>query len=103
VPQPVLYTVEEAAEMLGVTVDFIRRRYQKGEIPHVRIGRYVKFSQANIDAIVDQFTVQPSAAPTPRRRRRRMADIDVSPAVSPETLKPLGPRRRAKIVKFPTE
>ena len=60
----------EAAAWLGVSTKWLQRRVQSGAIPHARFGKYVRFSQEHLDAIVAAGEPKPSmvAAPTAVRR-----------------------------------
>lgn len=39
-----LYTVDELAETLSVPKSWVYARTASNEIPHIRVGRYVRFS-----------------------------------------------------------
>lgn len=39
-----------AAELLGVPETWVRRQARENAIPHVRLGRYVRFDPATIEA-----------------------------------------------------
>ena len=41
------------ADMLGMTTDWIYREVRAGRLPHIRLGRYVRFRQESIDAWLD--------------------------------------------------
>ena len=45
-----LLTVEEVAERLGVTKDWVWAQARAGRIPHVRLGRYRRFREESIDS-----------------------------------------------------
>ena len=36
-------TVKQLAEMLGVPVSQVYRKTREGELPHIRIGKYIRF------------------------------------------------------------
>jgi excisionase family DNA binding protein len=44
-----LLTVDEVAERLGVTKDWVWAQARAGRIPHVRLGRYRRFREESID------------------------------------------------------
>jgi excisionase family DNA binding protein len=44
-----LLTVEEVAERLGVTKDWVWAQARAGRIPHVRLGRYRRFREEALD------------------------------------------------------
>ena len=50
-----LLTVEEVAERLGVTKDWVWAQARAGRIPHVRLGRYRRFREEAIDAWLRQL------------------------------------------------
>jgi excisionase family DNA binding protein len=50
-----LLTVDEVAERLGVTKDWVWAQARAGRIPHVRLGRYRRFREEAIDAWLEQL------------------------------------------------
>ena len=42
------------AAILGMTTDWIYREVRAGRLPHIRLGRYVRFRQESIDAWLDR-------------------------------------------------
>lgn len=44
-----LLTVEQVAELLGVTKDWVWAQTRAGRIPHVQLGRYRRFREEAID------------------------------------------------------
>jgi excisionase family DNA binding protein len=48
-----LYTVEEAAEKLGVKKSWLYERTRRAGLPHRRLGKYVRFSEADLSAIIE--------------------------------------------------
>ena len=58
VPLTVL-TESEAAERLGVTPYWLAAQARLGKVPHVRLGRYRKYSEEHIEQIVAACTVTP--------------------------------------------
>src|SRR5579863_2155673 len=46
-------TVEEAAQRLGVTVGWIYERTRRKAIPHRKLGKFVRFTEEDLQAIVD--------------------------------------------------
>jgi excisionase family DNA binding protein len=68
-----LLTPEQVADQLQVPVATLRRWVTEGKVPFHRIGRKTRFSQANVQAILELSQVQPErtvAAASPRRGRR---------------------------------
>jgi excisionase family DNA binding protein len=47
-----LFSVDEAAEHLSVSVRFIRRLVAEWRIRHMKVGRYVRFDRTDLDAFV---------------------------------------------------
>ena len=43
-----LYTVRELAEMLQVPESWVYQRTAQGTIPHIRVGRYVRFKAPEV-------------------------------------------------------
>jgi excisionase family DNA binding protein len=63
--QQLLYTVEEAAELLRVPQSWLRRRAAARAVPVTFLGRHLRFSAANLAAIVAA-----ASHPVGSRRRR---------------------------------
>lgn len=63
---PLLYTVAEAAGLLNVTENWLTERVSAQAIPHRRLGRKIRFAQADLDLLIEQSARQP--APVPRLR-----------------------------------
>jgi excisionase family DNA binding protein len=43
--RPRLCTVQEIAELLAVPVSWVYSHVASGDLPHVRVGRYVRFNR----------------------------------------------------------
>lgn len=52
-----LLTIEEAAERLGVTPRMIRRLTTSRRLPFVKVGRLVRFREADLVEFVEAWTV----------------------------------------------
>jgi excisionase family DNA binding protein len=50
-----LLTVEEVAQRLGVTKDWVWAQARSGRIPHVQLGRYRRFREEAIDQWLDRL------------------------------------------------
>ena len=50
-------TAEEVAQKLNFTTNYIYRLAKAGEIPHVRIGRTVRFSEAELEIWLADRTI----------------------------------------------
>jgi excisionase family DNA binding protein len=77
----ILYTPDEAAAMLRVSVSWLKRKAGAGEIPSTQLGRRRLFSHADLEAIVTppeppagvprSTSTRPSPSGVSRRARRR--------------------------------
>ena len=47
-----LFRVNEAATYLGLTAHGVRRLLWAGELPSVRVGRFIRIDRADLDAFV---------------------------------------------------
>ena len=56
-----LYTREEAAQYLNVTLRFVTRCVQERRISYVRVGRMVRIPESAIRDYLDQHSVAPRA------------------------------------------
>lgn len=54
-----LLTASDVAELLAVPESWVREHTRSGRIPHVQLGRYVRYRQA---AVVDWVTAQGETA-----------------------------------------
>jgi excisionase family DNA binding protein len=54
-----LLTASDVAELLAVPESWVREHTRSGRIPHVQLGRYVRYRQA---AVVDWVTAQEETA-----------------------------------------
>lgn len=48
-----LLEAEDVADLLGMTTDWVYREVRAGRLPHIRLGRYVRFRRESIDAWLD--------------------------------------------------
>lgn len=62
--EPLLYTAEQAAELLQVRPSWLRRKAAARAVPCRFVGKHLRFSHTDITAIAD-------ASATPPRRGRR--------------------------------
>jgi excisionase family DNA binding protein len=70
-----LYSIREAAEVLNVPFTWLRDKVTARQVPHTRLGRHVRFTEAHLAEIVAEGE-RPVVAAVPvaltgRRRRRR--------------------------------
>jgi excisionase family DNA binding protein len=66
-----LLTAREVAELLNVPATWPLEQAREGRIPHVRLGRYVRFRREAVLAWVEQLEQEGSPA-TYRRHRPRV-------------------------------
>lgn len=62
--QPLLYTAEQAAGLLQVRPSWLRRKAAARAVPCRYLGKHLRFSRVDIEAIADAS----SKSPTPHRR-----------------------------------
>jgi excisionase family DNA binding protein len=67
---PLLLTAEAAAAMLSVDAEWLLRQAREGRIPHVRLGRYVRFDSAAIAAYCARAPRPPATATASALGRR---------------------------------
>ena len=58
-PTDALLTIPEAAVRLGTPTRFVRRLVAERRIGFTKVGRYVRFSNADIDAFITSGRVEP--------------------------------------------
>jgi excisionase family DNA binding protein len=49
-----LETAQEVAEHLGVPVSWVRDHTRQGRIPHLKLGRYVRYRRELVDKWLDE-------------------------------------------------
>ena len=54
-----LFTYEQVAERLGVSVVWLRRQVSARRVPYVQLGRSVRFTEAQVQMLIADRTVQP--------------------------------------------
>lgn len=47
-----LLTTQEAAKILNVSYEWLKKAAQQRTVPHTRVGRSVRFSHAQVDEII---------------------------------------------------
>jgi excisionase family DNA binding protein len=55
-----LLSIEEAAAYLGVTPRWMRRAVERRTLPHIKLGRLVRFDQADLEAYLAEQRVEPA-------------------------------------------
>jgi excisionase family DNA binding protein len=69
-------TIQEAAELLRVPVSWLYERTRTNTVPHVKLGKYLRFDRDELTAWVDELrrdgrgTTRRSARPAARAERR---------------------------------
>lgn len=48
-----LHTVDEAADLLRVGSRWLADQARAGKVPHRRLGRFIRFSDADLSALLD--------------------------------------------------
>ena len=66
-----LLTADDVAAMLGMGTDWIYQQVRAGRIPHVRLGRYVRFRAESIDVWIREL--ERGATMTAERKRQGTA------------------------------
>jgi len=49
-----LLDAKEIADRLGVPASWVRESARSGAIPHIRLGRYVRFDLADVEAWLEE-------------------------------------------------
>ena len=49
-----LMKIEAAAAYLGYTVGTLYNKVAAGEVPHIRLGRAIRFRRSDLDAWIDE-------------------------------------------------
>lgn len=62
--EPLLYTADQAAELLQVRPSWLRRKAAARAVPCRYVGKHLRFSRADINAIAE------ASAQAPHQRRR---------------------------------
>lgn len=70
-----LLDVPAAAAALGLSTYQVRAAVDAGTLPHRRVGRFIRFTDADLDTYLSRIAVDPVAAPSgqTQRSRRRSA------------------------------
>ena len=63
-----LLTADEVAALLQVTCSWVYAETRKRRIPHLRLGRYVRYRRSTIEAWIEEVE-RSSAIARPARRR----------------------------------
>lgn len=60
-PEPIVYKAEEIGAMLRVHPDYVRKMMREGQIGYVKIGRFHRVTQAQLDRFLEGEQHQESA------------------------------------------
>ena len=60
-PEPVLLTLEQAAERLCTSVRFLRRLRAERRLPFVKLGKHLRVSIADLDAFIATCREEPAS------------------------------------------
>jgi excisionase family DNA binding protein len=91
---PILYTTEEAAEILRVKKSWLKRQAAARKIPFTMLGRSYRFTSVHLAAIVRMHEEIPVPSPWPRDRGTRYQRRAVEPRGTVGGSAPLRPRPR---------
>jgi len=68
-----LLTAEEVASLLRMTPAWVYAQTRRRRIPHLRLGRYVRYRREALDEWIEQVESSSSLPPGRRRERNRSA------------------------------
>src|SRR5437762_3398814 len=74
--EPLLYTPAEAAQLLKLRESWLRRKAAARQVPCTFLGKHLRFSAADLAAIV-AAAAQPAMGRRPRRRGPTVRDPDL--------------------------
>lgn len=60
---PLLFTFKEAAQMTALPESWLRKAVSERRIPFRKVGKHVRFSAADIDALIEQTAIAPAVSP----------------------------------------
>ncbi len=62
-----LLSIREVAELTSLPISWLYSHVASGKIPHFKLGKYVKFRRADLEAWLASQRRGPDAQPTPVR------------------------------------
>lgn len=68
-PSDTLLTAEEVAALLQVTCAWVYAETRRHRIPHLRLGRYVRYRREALEVWMSQVEMRSSSPATPARMR----------------------------------
>jgi excisionase family DNA binding protein len=63
-------TVQEAAELLRVPVSWLYERTRTNSVPHVKLGKYLRFDRDELDAWLEELKRDGTGSPAMGRPTR---------------------------------
>jgi excisionase family DNA binding protein len=72
----VLLNVTEVSERLSIKRSTLYAWAEQGTIPHLKLGRLLRFDPDQIEAWLQDHRREPTSEPTPRRRRHGTDHVD---------------------------
>ncbi len=75
--------VEEAAVLIGVKKSWLYERTRVNAVPHLKIGKYLRFDREELLAWLAQFRRDGTARPVRRPARRRAGHEGAAPRAAP--------------------
>jgi excisionase family DNA binding protein len=82
---PILYSVEQVAEQLGLHVRTVRAYLRSGRLQGVRIGKQYRIAREDLESLTGRPSA-PVAEPVRRHRHVDVSSIVQVDAISPETV-----------------
>ena len=64
-----LLTVEEAADRLGTSTRFVRRLIFERRVTYTKLGRHVRITSDDLDALIAAGRVEAGSVPSSPKRR----------------------------------
>lgn len=58
---PRYLTYGQAADYLGTTISALYKRVERGEVPVIKVGRWVRFDRYDLDAWLHTYRIEASA------------------------------------------
>ena len=90
----ILYTTEEAAQILRVKKSWLERQAAARKIPFTMLGRSYRFTSAHLAAIVRMHEEVPAPPDWTGDRETRSRRLNAGPRATGRTAAPLRPRPR---------
>jgi excisionase family DNA binding protein len=85
-----LLTVEEAARVLRVKVSWLYERTRTNEVPHIKLGKYLRFDEDVLNAWTIQFRRDGRGSQSPLPHQPMFSGKPLSSPRRPVSKKPKG-------------